>query len=157
MLLCPWSMLGHKTLIAVINQTTIQCIQMLTNGRIEQSWMPRYCVVTNISWNMLFDSNLKTLGSVPYIFGITATLNCFAVWYVFSLFLRLPRWLRRGCSIHQLHFCRVIRRHLIMTLKNMKVHLQKCWSFGECRVPRHCYRSKVHTEPEWYHLTGKIK
>ena len=33
------------------------------------------CVVTNISWNMLFNSNLKALGSAPYISGITATLK----------------------------------------------------------------------------------
>ena len=32
-------------------------------------------MVTNISWNMLSESNLKTLGSAPYICGITATLK----------------------------------------------------------------------------------
>ena len=48
---------------------------MLTDGRIEQFWMPGCCMVTDISWNMLFNSNLKALGSVPYICSITATLK----------------------------------------------------------------------------------
>ena len=48
---------------------------MLTDGRIGQFGMPRCCVITDISWNMLFNSNLKALGSAPYICGITATLK----------------------------------------------------------------------------------
>ena len=37
--------------------------------------MPGVCVVTDISWNMLLNTNLKVLGSAPYICGITATLK----------------------------------------------------------------------------------
>ena len=43
---------------------------MLTDGRIEQFWMSGCCVVTNISWNMLFNSNLNI-----HICGLTATLK----------------------------------------------------------------------------------
>ena len=48
---------------------------MLTDGRIKQFWMLGCCVITNISWNMLFNSNLKALVNSPYICGITATLK----------------------------------------------------------------------------------
>ena len=38
---------------------------------------------------------------------------------------------------------------LDMTLNNLMVRFQQCWSFGECGVPLHCHRSQVHTGPEW--------
>ena len=38
---------------------------------------------------------------------------------------------------------------LDMTLKNLMLRFQQCWSFGECGVPLHCHRSKLHTDPEW--------
>ena len=48
---------------------------MLSDCRIEHFWMPEYWVVPNISWNMLFNSNLKALGSAPYRCDITVTLE----------------------------------------------------------------------------------
>ena len=68
-------MQDHKKLIPLINHTTIWGNQMLTDGRIEQFRMTGCCVVMNISWNILFKSNLKALESAPYIWGITVTLN----------------------------------------------------------------------------------
>ena len=70
-------MQGHKTLIAVIKHRTIYGIKMLIYGRIEQFWMLECCVVTNISWTLLFNSNLKAFESALYIYicGITATLT----------------------------------------------------------------------------------
>ena len=58
-----------------------------------------------------------------------------------------------GCRIHWLHLCRGVRPHqtsvLDMTLNNLMVRFQQCWSFGECGVPLHCHRSQVHSGPEW--------
>ena len=48
---------------------------MLTDGRLEQFGKPGSCTVPNISGNMLFYSNLKTMGSEPSICGIAATLK----------------------------------------------------------------------------------
>ena len=38
---------------------------------------------------------------------------------------------------------------LDMTLNNLMVRFQQCWSFGECGVLLHCHRSQVHSGPEW--------
>ena len=59
-----------------------------------------------------------------------------------------------GCRIHWLLLCRGVRpppptRVLDMTLNNLMVRFQQCWSFGECGVPLHCHRSQVHSGPEW--------
>ena len=58
-----------------------------------------------------------------------------------------------GCRIHQLLLYRGVRPPptsvLIMTLNNLMVRFQQCWSFGECGVPLHYHRSQVHSGPEW--------
>ena len=59
-----------------------------------------------------------------------------------------------GCRIHWLHLCRGVRPPPItsvldMTLNNLMLRFQQCWSFGECGVPLHCHRSQVHSGPEW--------
>ena len=58
-----------------------------------------------------------------------------------------------GCRIHRLLLCRGVRPFLTsvldMTLNNLMVRLQQCWSFGECGVPLHCHRAQVHSGPEW--------
>ena len=58
-----------------------------------------------------------------------------------------------GCRIHWLHLYRWVRPPLMsvldMTLNNLMVRFQQCWSFGECGVPLHCHRSQVHSGPEW--------
>ena len=36
---------------------------------------------------------------------------------------------------------------LDMTLNNLMVRFQQCWSFGECRVLLYCHRSQVHSGP----------
>ena len=50
-----------------------------------------------------------------------------------------------GCRILWLHLCRGVRPPLTsvldMTLNNLMVRFQQCWSFGECRVPLHCHCS----------------
>ena len=35
-----------------------------------------------------------------------------------------------------------------MTLNNLRLRFQKCWDFGECRIPLHCHCSQVHSGPE---------
>ena len=54
-----------------------------------------------------------------------------------------------GSRIHWLHLCRGVRPPLTsvldMTLNNLMVRFQQCWSFGECGVPLHCHRSQVHS------------
>ena len=60
-----------------------------------------------------------------------------------------------GCKIHQLLLCWGVRPPppptsvLDMTLNNLMVRFQQCWSFGECGVPLHCHRSQVHSGLEW--------
>ena len=59
-----------------------------------------------------------------------------------------------GCRIHRLLLCRGVRQPPhecpgYMTLNNLMVRFQQCWSFGECGVPLHCHRSQVHSGPEW--------
>ena len=58
-----------------------------------------------------------------------------------------------GCRIHWLHLCRGGKTTptsvLDMTLNNLMVRFQQCWSFGECGGPLHCHRSQVHSGPEW--------
>ena len=38
---------------------------------------------------------------------------------------------------------------LDMTLNNLIVRFQWCWSFREFRAPFHCHCSQVHSCPEW--------
>ena len=38
---------------------------------------------------------------------------------------------------------------LDMTLNNLIVRFQQCWSFGECGVPLYCHCSQVHSGPDW--------
>ena len=58
-----------------------------------------------------------------------------------------------GCRIHQLLLCRGVRPPptgvLDMTLNNLMVRFQQCWSFGECGVPLYCNCFQVHSGPEW--------
>ena len=61
-----------------------------------------------------------------------------------------------GCRIHWLHICREVRPPpkkktsvLVMTLNNLMVRFQQCWSFGECGVPLYCHYSQVHSGPAW--------
>ncbi len=59
-----------------------------------------------------------------------------------------------GCKIHRLLHWRRVRPHpttsvLDMTLNNMMVRFQQCWSFGECGVFFYCHRSLLNSGPEW--------
>ena len=38
---------------------------------------------------------------------------------------------------------------LEMTLNNLMVRFQRCWSFGEFREPIYCHCFQVHSVPEW--------
>ena len=57
------------------------------------------------------------------------------------------------CRIHRLLLCRGVTPPptsvLDMTLNNLMVRFQQCWSFGECGVPLHCHCSQVHSGSEW--------
>ena len=58
-----------------------------------------------------------------------------------------------SCRLHRLHLYRVVSPHpmgiLDMTLNNLMVRFQQCWSFGECGAPLYCHHSQVHSGPEW--------
>ena len=76
--------------------------------------------------------------------------------FIFStpLILVRPCPVGWGCRIHWLHLCRGVRPPpqtsvLDMTLNNLMVRFQQCWSFGECGIPLHCHRSKAHSGPDW--------
>ena len=38
---------------------------------------------------------------------------------------------------------------LFMTLNNLMVRFQWCWSIGECGVPLYCHCTQIHSGPEW--------
>ena len=58
-----------------------------------------------------------------------------------------------GCRIHRLHLCRGVTPQQTsvpdMTLNNLMVRFQWCWSFGKCGVTLYCHCSQVHSSPEW--------
>ena len=58
-----------------------------------------------------------------------------------------------GCRIHQMFLCRRVKHSttsvLDMTLNNLMVRLQKCWSFEKCGIPLHCRHSWIHYSLEW--------
>ena len=67
-----------------------------------------------------------------------------------------------GCRIHQLHPGRGVRLShsmsvLDMTLNNLMVKLQYCWSFGECGVFLCCHCSQVHSGPDRVLCMGQIE
>ena len=86
---------------------------------------------------------LRAVPSAHIAFGITLTLVCQVCW---------------GCGIHRLHLCRGLSPPhmsvLDMTLNNLMVNFQWCWSFGECRVTLLCHCSQVLSGPAWWHLIG---
>ena len=71
-------------------------------------------------------------------------------WHIKTIMKTCPvSW---GCRIHWLLQCRGVRppmSALDMTLNNLMVRFQQCWSFEECGVLLHCHRSHVHSRPEW--------
>ena len=58
-----------------------------------------------------------------------------------------------GCRIHWLYLWWGLRPLLTivldMTLNNLIVRFQWCWSFGECGIPLYWHCSHVHSGPEW--------
>ena len=38
---------------------------------------------------------------------------------------------------------------LNITLNNLIVRIQECWSFGKCGLLLYCHYSQVHSDPEW--------
>ena len=69
---------------------------------------------------------------------------------VSNFFLCSVDW---GCRIHWLLLWRRLRplpqtSVQGVTLNNLIVRFQWCWSFGECGALLHCYRSHVHFDPE---------
>ena len=59
-----------------------------------------------------------------------------------------------GCRIHRLHFCRGVKPHpptsvLDMTLNNLMVRFQWCWSFGECWGLLHYHFFQIQRGRTW--------
>ena len=77
-----------------------------------------------VKWFQLFQSN--KYNSLPSQLGLQNTLTA-------------P--LKRGKT--------PLMSVLDMTLNNLMVRIQQCWSFGECGVPLHCHCSRDHSGPEW--------
>ena len=77
---------------------------------------------------------------------------CIHIYIYIHIYMYCPvSW---GCRIHWLHLWRGVRPPPnecpgYMTLNNLMVRFQQCWSFGECRVLPHCHHSQVHFGPEW--------
>ena len=82
--------------------------------------------------------------------SIYSFISSFSFFSFFFFFFCPVGW---GCRIHRLLLCRGVkppqRVSWYMTINNLMVRLQQCWSFGECGVPLHCHRSQVHSGPEW--------
>ena len=72
------------------------------------------------------------------------------------IFASIQNWICSvgwGCRIHWLHLCSGVRLPqmivLDMTLNNLMVRFQYCWSFVECGVPLYCHCSLVISDLEW--------
>ena len=100
-----------------------------------------HIILSHLTWWLLFENILKQHISLWYtLIRVSITFicktnnnNCPVSW---------------GYRIHWLHLCKGVRPppkrvSWYMTLNNLMVRLQQCWSFGECRVPLHCHG------PEW--------
>ena len=83
--------------------------------------------------------------AVPYKIVVVQPLTS----YLTKVFNCPVSW---GCRIHWLHLGWGVRPPLTsvldMTLNNLMVRFQQCWSFGECGVPLHCHCSQVYSGPE---------
>ena len=103
----------------------------------------------------LFSKLLGTISRVPTTICINVTLlvpkpsqlfgKIFLLVYLFLFFILIcpVSW---GCRIHRLHLCREVSptpeiRVLDMTLNNLMVKFQRCWSFGESGTPVHWHCS----------------
>ena len=112
------------------------------------------------SLSSLLHLPLPSLFQILYTSDPTSFLLCHSLSLVsLLLFLKLPcpvGWDRR---IHRLNLCRWVRPPpqrsvLDMTLNNLMVRFQQCWSFMECGIPLHYHPSQAHSGPEWSHLIG---
>ena len=99
------------------------------------------------SFFLLFDSRSSLLVKIKWSVWITKSSRILLSRKYFPLVV-CPV----GRRIHWLHLCWGVRPPtsvLDMTLNNMLVRFQWCWSFGECGVPLYCQCSPVHSGPLW--------
>ena len=72
--------------------------------------------------------------------------------YIYCVYTR-PEVNQYLCFAQSAVFCSGVRPTsrsvLDMTLNNLMVKFQWCWSFGECGVSLHCHHFQVHSGPEW--------
>ena len=91
-----------------------------------------------------FQGMVKPLGYITYTCQVR----------LFPFCTSIVSWSSR---IHWLDLCRGVRPTLMsvqdMTLNNLMGRIQ-AWGSGEYEVPLHCHCSKVHFDPEWWHLIG---
>ena len=91
---------------------------------------------------------------VPQLFQLSGKIQVFSLSFTFTSWSGCPvGW---GYPIHRLLLCRGVRPPTNecpdMTLNNLKVRFQQCWTLGECGVPLSCHRSLVLSGPEWQRL-----
>ena len=111
-----------------------------------------YPLKENIIWYIVFDcTDLSQMFCLQYF--QTFLLLYFGMLNLILSIFRVCCPASWGCRIHRLLLCRGVRpppnECPDMTLNNLMVRFQQCWSFGECGVPLHCHRSQVHSGPEW--------
>ena len=113
-------------------------------------------VLFSFSWitiDALQVLNGEVQGWLAFLLQLTDFHKLFDSYHVnFYMYISCPVGWGGGCRIHWLHLCRGVKPHLPMsvldmTLNNLMVRFQQCWSFGECGVPLYCHCSQVHSGP----------
>ena len=115
------------------------------------SWKKKKTLCFNLSkipYNAIFVPYF--LNCVPEIVSGVLLYHFYGLYLLFLFILCPVGW---SCRIHGMPLCRGVRLPptsvLDMTLNNLMVRFQQCWSFGECGVRLHCHCSQVHSGPEW--------
>ena len=123
-------------------------IKFLTKGDVplNKGISRMYFYVTLIEASMVSCAVMQALGLTKQKGNEDCFLLGLVLWYINHCRL-LPSQLG-------LQLCRGVRPPpptsvLDMTLNNLMVRFQQCWSFGECGVPLRYHRSQVHSGPEW--------
>ena len=99
------------------------------------------CLKEKCFWQIMYlNLNLRTYAKLN-------SLKWKCLWHWKCTYTKLNFALSAGAVEYTYSFS-------VMTLKNMVVRFQWCWSFEECGVPFHCHRTQVNSGPEWWHLIG---
>ena len=111
-------------------------ILIVRNGSFEQ-FFPRLSIRDIASYHIL--------SSFSFVFIFFAIIS-----FLFFIFLLPSRLGLKNTPTASLQRGKTPPTSVLdMTLNNLMVRFQQCWSFGECGVPLHCHRSQVHSGPEW--------